>query len=249
LPGIVFTDRHIMTRDEGIGFEYLRRYRPDLFEKYSKWKRLCWVVPLWLAAGAIVIAFLAVIVRGGQEWLILGYTALAILFCAPFIFGVSIAFYLLFVFLSWLKNRALKDRESIDLVESTKRHHRTSVKILTELQAREIGARIVAHAGASVYSNSFNNATIIDRSTLIESMNSIKQEDASLADSLQVLAGVVHNSNDPQAIETLNEFNKKVAQRESKITLRALWDQIVKLVPDVATIGEATLRIMRYLGQ
>jgi hypothetical protein len=150
--------------------------------------------------------------------------------------------------LSRLRDRALKDRESIELVRSTEVHHMASVKILTELQAREIGAQIVAHSGVNVYSNSFNKATSIDRSSLIDSMNSINHEDASLADSLQVLAGIVHNSNDPQAIDTLNEFNKKIAQGESKTTLRALWDRIVKLVPDVATIGEAALRIARYLG-
>jgi len=237
-----------MSRDEGIGFEYLRRYRPDLFKKYSKWKRLSWAVPLWLAAGAVVTAALVVLVRGGQEWSIVGITAFVILFISPYVVGISAAVYALFFLLGRSKDRALKDRESIDLVASTKLHHGTSVKILTELQAREIGERIVAQAGANVYINSFNNATVVNGSSLVDSMNSIKHEDASLADSLQVLAGVVQHSNDPKAIDTLNEFNKKIAQRESKITLRALWHELVKLAPDVATIGEATLRIMRYLG-
>src|ERR1700732_1983040 len=102
-------------------------------------------------------------------------------------------------------------------------------KLLTEFQARAIGANIIAEQGATVYNNSFNNSTVVDRSTLIHSMNRV-ESDAQLADALKVVAGIVQNANNAAAIETLNEFNKKIASKDSKITLRALWDQMGKLV-------------------
>jgi hypothetical protein len=237
-----------MTRDDGIGLEYLRRYRPDLFKRYRKWKRVFLILPLGLPVGLMVLAAAISLLRGGQDWNIAGGTFVVIFLAYQYFFFICVGFYGLFAYLAWSKNRALRDRENIDMAADTKRYYGDNARFLTELQAREIGARIVAQPGAVVYNNSFNNSTIVDRSTLVESMNSIKHVDSSLADSLQVLAGVVQNSNDTRAIETLNEFNRKIAQRENKITLRALWEQLVKLVPDVATIGEATLRIIRYLS-
>jgi hypothetical protein len=126
------------------------------------------------------------------------------------IYGIALAF-------ARYRDDALKDMEKIEMSERTWKHfnieQQRSAKRLTELQAREIGGRIVAEAGATVYNNSFNNSTVVDCSTLINSTNRV-ENDGQLADALQIVAGIIQNFNNSIAIQTLHEFNKDRKQRE-----------------------------------
>jgi hypothetical protein len=244
-----------------LGFEYLRKYEPSLFKRYRFWIKVCKVILFGTPALFLFLSFVLAIFQSinagptnvGADPIGAGIVAFFLLigFVYPWIALSLVPVYVVATYVAWSRDRSLNDRERIAMNEKTRQHFNVeqahSAKLLTELQARAIGAQIVAEAGATVYNNSFNNSTVVDRSTLIESLNRV-DNDTQLADALQVVAGIVQNSGNALAIQTLNEFNKKIAAKDSKITLRALWDQPVKLVPDVVAIGGAASKIIEFLS-
>ncbi len=111
-------------------------------------------------------------------------------------------------------------------------------KAITELQARQAGDIIVAG----------DNNTIINKSELRNSMNTLSQQDENLSEALKIIAGFVEKAQNREAADLLNEFNKKIVSGENKITLKSIWKNLVSVVPDIVTLGEAVAKIYAFLG-
>lgn len=79
-------------------------------------------------------------------------------------------------------------------------------------------------------------------------MNTVASQDSNLSDALKIIAGFVEKTNNREAADLLNEFNKKIADGDSKITLKSIWKNIVSTVPDIVTLGEFVAKIYAYLG-
>jgi len=235
---------------KSLAFHYLLAFEPKLYRRYQLVKKIIVLTALIVLPLCCVGLSIYVLIWGGHEFwgpLIFSFFILVL----PFDFMVLLPIYGLVVLWAWFYDRSIADRERIAMNDRTTKHfsaeQEQSAKLLTELQARAIGANIIAEQGATVYNHSFNNSAVVERSTLIHSLNRVER-DAQLADALKIVAGIVQNSKNSAAIETLNEFNRKIASQDSKITLRALWDQIVKLVPSVIEIGAAASKIVEWLS-
>jgi hypothetical protein len=235
---------------KSLAFHHLHAFEPKLYRRYQRAKKaILWFAFVILPVLCVVLS-IGVAIWGSGEFVVPLFASL-ILVVGPFDIAVLLPAYGLVLVFGWICDRSIADRERIAMNERTTKHfsveQEQNAKLLTEVQARAIGSHIIAGEGATVYNNSFNNSTVVDRSTLIHSMNRFQTDDQ-LADALKIVAGIVQNSKNAAAIETLNEFNKKIASKDSKITLRALWDQIVKLVPTVAEIGGAASKIVDWLS-
>ncbi len=124
------------------------------------------------------------------------------------------------------------------LIKETNSLEKVTSKAITELQARQAGDIIIAG----------DNNTIINRSELRNSMNTLSQQDENLSEALKIIAGFVEKAQNREAADLLNEFNKKIVSGENKITLKSIWKNLVSVVPDIVTLGEAVAKIYAFLG-
>ncbi len=124
------------------------------------------------------------------------------------------------------------------LIKETNSLEKVTSKAITELQARQAGDIIVAG----------DNNTIINKSELRNSMNTLSQQDENLSEALKIIAGFVEKAQNREAADLLNEFNKKIVSGENKITLKSIWKNLVSVVPDIVTLGEAVAKIYAFLG-
>lgn len=113
--------------------------------------------------------------------------------------------------------------------------------------SRNVSPRIVASNGSVIINNS-HGASVVNELDLRGAIISDYAKDSDLSDSLKVVAGFLASVKEDEAIRCFNEFNKKLSENDSKTTLRALWKQIVELVPDVVKLGEAAVKIGVFLG-
>jgi len=83
------------------------------------------------------------------------------------------------------------------------------------------------------------NSTIVNRAVVQEAFNKISKVDEGAAQVLSQIAKMVDNSGNASIGLLFNEFSneiKKDARDESK--LKQHWDSLVKLLPDIASIGK-----------
>jgi hypothetical protein len=95
------------------------------------------------------------------------------------------------------------------------------------------GYVVMAEAGAIVNVNS----------VVSNSFNDIKHDDPALAEALATIAGAVEQSGNKEAGQAWDSFMKQVAGERDKTILSALWDKVVKLVPDIASLAESAAKI------
>jgi hypothetical protein len=72
---------------------------------------------------------------------------------------------------------------------------------------------------------------------------SSKNNDPALADALQTISGAVEKSGNAEAGEAWKRFMKQAMGERDKTILSALWDRVVKLVPDVTKLVESVAKI------
>jgi hypothetical protein len=86
-------------------------------------------------------------------------------------------------------------------------------------------------------------ATVIIGSDISNSFNVVRKDDPALADALQTIAGAVEKSGNKDAGLAWERFMKQAMGEKDKTVLSALWDKIVKLVPDVTKLVESVATI------
>jgi len=85
--------------------------------------------------------------------------------------------------------------------------------------------------------------TVIIGSDISNSFNVVRKDDPALADALQTITGVVEKSDNKEAGLVWQRFMKQATGERDKTTLSALWDKVVKLVPDITTMVESVAKI------
>jgi hypothetical protein len=80
-------------------------------------------------------------------------------------------------------------------------------------------------------------------SVVSNSFNAIQHDDPALAEALATIAGAVEQSGNKEAGQAWDSFMKQVAGERDKTILSALWDKVVKLVPDIASLAESAAKI------
>ena len=85
--------------------------------------------------------------------------------------------------------------------------------------------------------------TVIIGSAISDSFNAIKQDDPALAEALATISGAVEKSGNKEAGQAWQSFMKQVTGERDKTVLSALWDRVVKLVPDIASLAESAAKI------
>lgn len=88
-------------------------------------------------------------------------------------------------------------------------------------------------------------AIVINQSTVENAFNSVKQNyGTTTADALKAIVEHVNKSGNKEAGELLNAFNEELTKREpKKLMLKAFWDGVCKLVPDVTQLAAACAEI------
>ena len=77
--------------------------------------------------------------------------------------------------------------------------------------------------------------------------NAIKHDDPALAEALATISGAVERSGNKEAGQAWASFMKQVTGERDKTVFSALWDRVVKLVPDIATLAESAAKIAPLL--
>jgi hypothetical protein len=86
--------------------------------------------------------------------------------------------------------------------------------------------------------------TVIIGSAISDSFNAIKHDDPALAEALATISGAVEKSGNKEAGQAWASFMKQVTGERDKTVLSALWDRVVKLVPDIASLAESAAKIV-----
>ena len=88
-----------------------------------------------------------------------------------------------------------------------------------------------------------NGTTVIIGSDISNSFNVVRKDDPALADALQTISGAVEKSGNKDAGLAWERFMKQAVGERDKTVLSALWDRVVKLVPDVTKLVESVAKI------
>lgn len=156
----------------------------------------------------------------------------------PFVlvFGIGI------VIFAWLmtKGRAAQMRARFETKRILEEHK--SKKMVKEInqrisddEAMRIGDTIIAHEGA----------TIVNKSIIVNSFNSLNERNPELAQALKQLAGYVEASGDKNAGEAFDNLVEAVDNSEKPSVIRAFWNDLVNIMPDVEKVGTAAVAITK----
>jgi hypothetical protein len=88
-----------------------------------------------------------------------------------------------------------------------------------------------------------DGTTVIIGSDVSNSFNVVRNNDPALADALQTISGAVEKSGNKEAGLAWERFMKQAVGERDKTVLSALWDRVVKLVPDVTKLVESVAKI------
>lgn len=106
-------------------------------------------------------------------------------------------------------------------------------KKINELAAKKVGNSIVLGAGA-IY---------INQSTVTNSFNSLNKTAPELADALVSIAGFIEQKKAAGASEAYDNLAEAVNNKDKPSKIRAFWNELVKIVPDVAKLATAAAAI------
>jgi hypothetical protein len=105
-----------------------------------------------------------------------------------------------------------------------------------EARVRDIKAKgHVVMAGAG--------STVIIGSDISNSFNDMKKEDPVLAEAMATIAGAIEKSGNKDAGLAWTRFTKEVLGERDKTILSALWDKVVKHVPEIVNLVESAAKI------
>ena len=86
-------------------------------------------------------------------------------------------------------------------------------------------------------------ATVLIDSQVTNSFNTIKSQDPVLADAIQTITGAIEKSGNKDAGQAWGRFLKELSGERDKSVMHALWDRVVKLVPDVVSLVESVAKL------
>src|SRR5262245_7707841 len=129
-------------------------------------------------------------------------------------------------------NALLKERDALHTQVAKMENDIKSVAARVE-DIKAQGHVVMAGAGS----------VVVIGSDISNSFNAVKKEDPALAEALQTISGAVDKSGNKAAGEAWARFMKQAVGERDKTTLSALWDRVVKLVPDVTKLVESVAKI------
>jgi hypothetical protein len=88
-----------------------------------------------------------------------------------------------------------------------------------------------------------DGTTVIIGSDISNSFNVVRKDDPALFDALQTISGAVEKTGNKDAGLAWERFMKQAVGERHKTVLSALWDRVVKLVPDVAKLVERVAKL------
>ena len=129
-------------------------------------------------------------------------------------------------------NAILKERDAL---------HTQVAKMENDIKSVADRVRDIKAAGLTVTAG--DGTTVIIGSDVSNSFNVVRNNDPALADALQTISGAVEKSGNKEAGEAWARFMKQAVGERDKTILSALWDRVVKLVPDVSKLVESVAKI------
>jgi hypothetical protein len=210
--------------------EEYQRYTPNQYKRAGTALKLA----LWfLLAFVFAIAFVIVLANAGVaaddapwvSWiLIFTFVAMIIAFSA---------YQVMLAGLDGLVDDALlKERDAL---------HNQVAKMENDIKSVADRVRDIKAAGHVVMAGA--GSTVVIDSGISNSFNVVKNNDPALADALQTISGAVEKSGNAEAGEAWKRFMKQAMGERDKTILSALWDRVVKLVPDVTKLVESVAKI------
>jgi len=156
---------------------------------------------------------------------------------APFVVGIVTSALVGFFLKHFSKaNQILTDFETkIIARENTAQQQVSEVKIMSEKAFQSRGINVVAHP----------NSTVLIGSKVINSFNSIEKSDPELAQAIATLVGFVDKQNNLNAADALEDLVTEIDGEKKASRIRASWDYLVKLLPDVAKLSAAAAVISK----
>lgn len=89
-----------------------------------------------------------------------------------------------------------------------------------------------------------NHAPVVINGQIVNSYNSIVQEDPELASAIKLLGGYIEESKSKEAAEYFDEFHKLIAEKDSsKVTLKALWNGMIKVLPEIENLKNVVTKV------
>jgi hypothetical protein len=119
--------------------------------------------------------------------------------------------------------------------------HTQVAKMESDIKSVADRVRDIKAAGHVVMAG--DGTTVIIGSDISNSFNVVREKDPVLADALQTIAGAVEKSGNKDAGLAWERFMKQAMGERDKTVLSALWDRVVKLVPDVTKLVESVAKI------
>ena len=104
---------------------------------------------------------------------------------------------------------------------------------IDELKQLKTGDTIIAHEGAIV----------INRSTLVDSLNKLNGTDDSIADALKTIAGYIENYKLNEAQKPFENLHVAISEKKDPTLIRAIWNDLVSIAPEIATLTKAAATI------
>jgi hypothetical protein len=117
---------------------------------------------------------------------------------------------------------------------------------ILNLQKIHIRGLTMQHHGDNISVGDNSTATIINRSNLVNALNSVATGDRDeVKEALERIASVVKESKNEDAVEHFNDLTEELAKPEPKKTrLRSFWDSLAKTLPQIAEMGATTAKII-----
>jgi len=119
--------------------------------------------------------------------------------------------------------------------------HTQVAKMENDIKSVADRVRDIKAAGHVVMAG--DGTTVIIGSDISNSFNVVRKDDPALADALQTISGAVEKSGNKDAGLAWERFMKQAVGERDKTVLSALWDRVVKLVPDVTKLVESVAKI------
>jgi hypothetical protein len=142
-----------------------------------------------------------------------------------------------------------KDRE-LELQEQIAINHTRQTEVLTmisEKEALHVGERIIRITiGAGAKDININTGS---GDNLVGAVKKVETYSPELAKALTTIAGALEPVKNEEVQKTFDAMNKKIAGGEDKFTIKALWNQLLSLVPDLTKMTDAAGTIAKFLAK
>lgn len=209
--------------------DFLRLKHPDVAKDYDSRKR-----------GEALAAFI-----GGVLGLWTGFSATPynapgpVPFVIPY-FGAALGGAVGYAIgMLMFRSYSIIDQYAPELVQRRHNMEDLTVKIdaaISEREASRIGHNVVATGGSTV---------VID-SKHVQIINDIRNKNPDIAEALTTISGMVEHLKSAGASEALDNLSQAVQEpNPSKSKIRAFWNDLVSIAPQVASLGEAAAKITK----